>query len=109
MGLTEKKFWRMTPLNFYRLQEGYQRRNQRAGLYFRETYALLCNIHRGKGAELVKGTDVLRLPGDEQAGSGLPKGARVSKHPGSERALTFSRKKLAKLEARFNPPPKTAA
>ena len=54
----------MTPLEFWRNCQAYERRMKRPAIYFREMYALIVNIHRKENAAPVSGHEVLPLAGD---------------------------------------------
>ncbi|WP_143100856.1 hypothetical protein [Spirosoma endophyticum] len=65
MSLAE--FWNMPPHAFQLKVEGFFERENRTGLYFRETYALLYNINRGEKTQPIDGKDVILLAGEKKS------------------------------------------
>lgn len=112
----------MTPLNFERMKDGYNRRNRQAGVYFRELYALHCNLNRKENTPPFKGTDFLSLPDDPPEPVIKYERKKVSKGkierlynrfngiktPPKEKPDTFSPEYLKSIYERFNPKKATA-
>jgi hypothetical protein len=63
--MTPLSFWEMSPRVFELKVQGYFRKENRARLYFRETFALLFNVNRSEKTPAIEGADVIALIGEK--------------------------------------------
>ena len=91
--MSPDEFWEMTPQLFFLKEKGYYRRENRAGYYFREQFALTFNANRSEKDAAIEGTDVLMLPGEKKK--------RASK---ARKRIVFTPEEIARIEQLHNQP-----